>query len=57
MKQVERVRPLGVIDERDGQVARQRLAQKTVECVVQSGRLVLTCPRHEQRDIARKIGD
>ena len=57
MKEVERVRRRGVIHEREGEVAGQRLGQKTVKRFVQTRHLIVTCSRDEQRDVARKIID
>jgi hypothetical protein len=42
MKQVKRVRRLGVVHERNRQIARQRLAQETVERFVQMRHFVST---------------
>ena len=42
MKQVKRVRRLGVVHERNRQIARQRIAHETVERFVQMRHFVLT---------------
>ena len=57
MMDVKAVWPLGVIHERNRQIARQRLAQETVERFVQMRHFVLTCSRNEQGDVVRKIFD
>ena len=57
MMDVKRVRRLGVINERNRQIACQRLAQETVKRFVQMRRFVSTCSRNEQVDIMRKIFD
>ena len=57
MMDVKGVRRLGVIHERNRQIARQRLAQETVKRFVQMRHFVTACSRNEQGDVVRKIFD
>src|SRR5438552_12458913 len=57
MKQVERVRSVGVIHQRHGQVASQSLRNETVECFVQSRHLVVASSRQEQWNVAGEVLD
>src|SRR5215216_5087129 len=57
MEQVEGVRSLGMIHDRQGEIASQGLDHETVERFVQARTLVSTGSGNEQRQIPRKVLD